>query len=888
MYSSLKTLIVLIVLSLAASGCGDLLGTKVTKRAIGEGIAEVGCELDLDRFSEILHDNISQEIRCLGANLDLFIKVVKSGKPGYLSRVQLERYLATHRPDVKPEVIRALKAVFDLGHLITGDDPNYISKSTVDKVISFALIFNEQAALNFRPTFQNESEVSYTLHQNHRDRVSTANKAIIQSLRDIFKRGDGEKPRKLNIIELLESFSTDSTEDVIEKAKRVLFLKKVLLGGENEIITNEEIQRLLLNFDYLTLIALDVVRYKYIKLDQPDILHLVKVNVDHLYNVVNHSSLGNRDTELYFTIDEAISAAKLFMENSDIDVEKYKDLIVEAKKIVMKGNGTEVRGAELNNLFADAKTLLQTGNIFHRIWDKFKAQLLSSRPVEETIDFDEYRHTYPQHQTELDQFERITKKYRFMKGEFKSSYYQKGFKRNAAAIFEIALFEYALKKVFETYGRPSPNTDSVGGYSIDQDQMQKLVKKFEDVLIDLELLTPQRAIGTADNISLLGTLFQYQSDKNGYLDVNEGTEFAVSLFSALSMSEDMHKFFQDKKCEFDEYDRTSPECFKANFWPALCKHYEQYFPLMFQSFNVPKACKGDGSIGPDGRLSWVSSELDVFLDKAISAARSCNFYTDGDKEEIPYSKGDIMTIMLAIMHAETTVLRWDTDGDNIMNADEVERSYEIYSPALDGFLEEKSPIIRALKKQIFQYMIKYESIPDEKNFSSIWKFVKFLLSFNKKAPATRKTIVSLLDAVGKENAKIAEGPVFDCNLMRYPDRIPREPETKKSSVARMSALGIAENELDTVLPETTGMMKEFNAEEKEMLKDQLYLFTDDMAQGRISKVKSVKQKELKYVFTAIAKDSSKMREIRSVVKEGNDLHKIALTVSALLIDEKTK
>ncbi len=73
-------------------------------------------------------------------------------------------------------------------------------------------------------------------------------------------------------------------------------------------------------------------------------------------------------------------------------------------------------------------------------------------------------------------------------------------------------------------------------------------------------------------------------------------------------------------------------------------------------------------------------------------------------------------------------------------------------------------------------MIKYEKVPDEKDFGSIWKFVKFLLSFNKKAPADRKTIASILVAIGDENKKLQTGPVFDCNLLRNPDDIPRDPK----------------------------------------------------------------------------------------------------------------
>ena len=151
MFSNLKNLVPFLVMMLALSGCGDLLGTKVTKQELSGSQFEVNCQLDMNKFSEIMNQNISSQIRCLGENLNLFVRIVKSGKPGYLSRVQLEKYLADFRPDVKPEVIKALGSVFNLGHLITGEDPNFISKETIDKVINFALIFNQEAALNFGP-----------------------------------------------------------------------------------------------------------------------------------------------------------------------------------------------------------------------------------------------------------------------------------------------------------------------------------------------------------------------------------------------------------------------------------------------------------------------------------------------------------------------------------------------------------------------------------------------------------------------------------------------------------------------------------------------------------------------------------------------------------------
>lgn len=754
----------LLLMMFILSGCGDLLGSKVNKRQL-EGLQEaIQCDLDVNRFQEIMNENIENQIRCLGENLNFFIKIVKSGKPGYLSRVELERYLADFRPDVKPEVIKALKSIFDLGHLITGEDPDYISKTTVDKVMDFGIIFNREAALILGERFKDENTASWTLHNIQRGEIAASTKAIIQGLRVVFNQNRNGQIHKLDILQLIDSFSTESNRETLEKAKKVLFIKKILLGGDEDIITHQELERLILNFDHLVLIGFDIVRYKFIQLDQNSILQLLKTDVNDLYKIVTQGPLNNRDNETLFTINKAIDAVKLFVEKEDFDIEQFRNLISEAKVIALKGNTQEVKGSELKALFDHAKSLLQTGTVFHRIYDKFSVQLDSPEPV--TIDFEEYRHTYPEHQAELDQFERIVKKYRFMKGRFLSSFYTRSYKRNSDAVFEIAMIEYIMKLAFAHYGNPSPNEDAVGGYSLDQTQMRKMVKDFENELIELDILLPQRVNGTADNVSLLGTLFQYQSDKNGFLDVNEGTEFAISLFSSLNVADDLFLYMEEQNCPKDQFDRFEPGCVRNNFFKGLCKNYQKQFPLMFTSLNTSADwCDENDFVN--------TPEADAFLDRAIEAARTCNYYTDGNKEEIHYSKADFMTIMVALMHVETTVMRWDNNSNNILDSYEVDKAYEIYSPALDGFLKDKNPVIKGFKKQIFQYMIKYEQIPDEKDFGSIWKFIKFLMRFDKKSPAKRKTIASILVAISEQNKILDTSPQFDCNLLRNPDTIPR-------------------------------------------------------------------------------------------------------------------
>ena len=738
---------------LLMGGCGDLLKSDVKKKELETTQFSVSCELSVTEFTKILEKNISSQIYCLKDNLYLFLRAVKSSKPGYLGRVELENYLLKNRSDFSPEMVKALKAVFDLNALITGEDSSYISKQNIDALVEFALKFNEEAALNIGPIFTSKASVSYILHQNHKDRVSASTKSIMMALRKIYQPNRKEE-HSINITELLDQFSNDDTREELDEIREYLFAKKIILGGDKEIITHREIEKIILNLDKFLLILLDGVRYSYVQLNQENILELLRSDVANLTEILFDPDLGNRDDEFMVDMESLYKIANTFLEGTDFKVEDFKNIISEVKLILMGGDKETIVGRDLKELTTHANTVLKMGTVFHRIYKRFEIELESPKPI--SINFDEYRHSYPEHQNELAEFQRIVKKYRFFKGEFISPYYQHGFKRNAAGVFEVALFEYALKLLVKTYGSPSPNGGTVGGYSIDNAQMKALVKKFEPDLVAMGLIQEGRGESTGNTISLLGTLFQYQSDNNKVMDVNEATEFALALFSGLSMASELHKDLKTI-CSTDAYDRLDPACLRENYFPRFCDKYYQYYPKMFAEYGA-KSC-----------AEFVNTKASAeYLDQTIRAARNCNFYTDGDKEEIPYSESDLMLLITAMAHVETTVLRWDINENNILDANEVDNGYAIYESAIDGFLDDYPSIVRKFKKQIYFYLIKYEEIPAVDSASSAWRLVKFLASLKKASPANRKTIASILRLIGEQSDKSATGPKFDCNSLRNP------------------------------------------------------------------------------------------------------------------------
>ena len=150
-------------------GCSDLFQKDVIDKSLETNKFKANCELNIDEFSLILEEPIGEAIDCLGKNLKLFIKSVESKKKGYLSRVALLNYIKRNRKDIKPEVLRALKSVFDINFLVYGEDRDYISEANVDALVKVAKIFNEKASTNFKPIFMDDDTVavSYTHLRAH-------------------------------------------------------------------------------------------------------------------------------------------------------------------------------------------------------------------------------------------------------------------------------------------------------------------------------------------------------------------------------------------------------------------------------------------------------------------------------------------------------------------------------------------------------------------------------------------------------------------------------------------------------------------------------------------------------------------------------------------------
>ena len=772
-------------MQLTLTGCGDLFGKKVKDNALESGRLKADCELNMDDLADILDREITGSINCLEKNLNIFMDVSELGRGGKLSRISLTQYLKQTKPKIDPHTYNAIDAVFSLSHLITGEEQDFISRENVGRIVELVRRFNIHAARHYQYTFGSTAPANLPVHESHRRRIEEAANEIQKSLEGIFVSERGGAIHYLDIMKLVAGFVKPESQATLEKIQGMLFVKKIIVGGDTNTINHRELGFLFSNLPKLLSLVLDAVRYKNLNLTQTELMTFLKDDVSDLANILFHPTRGDRRYEGLFSLDVAIDGLDRFITDEDKKIAKYRVLLKEVKKILTKTKNENLvsmdeewmTGKDLEKMFSHVFNVTSRSLAFHRFYNHPEIKQLLEAPISVYLDPKKYEFDFPQDKVDLVEFCRIINSYRYMKGNFEMAYYSLDYRRNADGPAEISMYEYIIKTTFGYYG---------SSLSMGADQLKSILKKFENELIEMDIILPRRSGNTSETISLLGSLFQAQSDDNKVLDVDEAAEFAISLVTAMDAQTKLFNFYDDKNCQKDEFNRIDPACFKEHFYEAICTNYRDNFPRLFEFLGA------DVNLACD-KQNFNSEHNLSYLDASAKAARFCHVYPD-DQSEVKYSKGDIMSILLAMMHIETTITRWDVKTvNNTMDADEVMDAYAIYKPAINGMLPKlpsvlDTPKIReTLAKQVYLYLVKFEEVPQTKTGKDIWKLVKFLLSFNaKKAPAHRKTIASILRIVSEESKKKTDAAYqanpndpsvekpFDCNWLRDPDNIPRD------------------------------------------------------------------------------------------------------------------
>lgn len=780
----LFNLFALLLAALTALSCSDLHKSTVVKTPIESSQFNAGCELKVDEFKDILKRDISYQIDCLSRNLDLFMRVVESGRPGYLSRTAFENYVVKHVPDFKPQNVKAIKAIFDLSHLLFGGDPEYINPTNVRELVDFVFLFNREA-IKVYPLFASTEEgTAYNLHRIFRDRVYTGALNISTALLSIYRPDRGGEIHKLDIIELMGSFTTGGTGSILEKIKAALFVKRLFLGGERTIITHIELKDLLNKLVSVSPIVFDAVRLKYLDMNQKTEMEMLQSDLERVEPLLYYTP---DSSEKLFSLSELAEALAVLTESDSSaaeanstsatpsatkssfpDFRKYPNELLQLKMLLTTtqryDQHEDLKDKEwflpqdVKSILDKAKDVATRAAVFHRIYDFFKVQLAS--PASVNIDYKNYLLQFPTHEKYVKDFARIVNNYRFFRGPGESPYYAAQIHRSPEGIVEVALLEFILDIVINRYGEQIPGKTTSG---MDLDHFEALITIFKDFLFNEKILLEGRHIQTAENLTLLSTLFQYQSNGDSYIETNEMAELAGVIISAYAASD----FFRTElnascKDHLDTHKRiTDLTCYRQFFFGAACRKYKNYMPRFFQGLGITDC----SDVTKDAWLTDSFPRTEKFLKTLESVARTCTVYKTG--EDVPVGSSDYMPMWVMMLNIEATMTRYDVNLNNLFDKSEVRTAYSTaFHSAVEALVKEQAAVIaklpfnlgKSIAKKIYYYLIKYGAAPKK-----VKDYLKLL--WIGASPADRQTIAAVLKVIGEQGTP----STFDCEKLRNPE-----------------------------------------------------------------------------------------------------------------------
>ena len=780
----LKLIFSLILLTSFIS-CGDLF-TKNTSQGDVALDQFATCELDIDAFSYILERNIKGDLVCLREQLDLFIDLIETDRPGFISKATLNTFLIDGPVDVEDDIVNVVDSIFELSYLILGTDRNYIQRSDVYKLVDFLIYFNEHIWRTYK-FFNSQDDINYARQIRERRIIFDEFALIAQKLKSLYNPSRSELDR-IDTEKFIYNFFSKEIA-TLEKIRSLMFMKRVFLGGDVWGLTHMEFAHSLEILPYLAQVAFDVAKIENYEFKEQQET-LIKVFMKDVEIVQNSIYYDESSYESLFTIYDLIGAIDTLVPElkEDFDLQKYPREIMKLKEIFLGANGEFVSSKELVSFLSHGMNILEEANTYYRIYDFYRDELNSKDPI--SHDFSDFPVSNSREFSFRDNFARLVSEYKFVKGLSISPYFTHEWNRNANAYFQIGTMEYLIGMIFDFYGSVNPNAR--GGYDMTLDETYNMIADFKWFLKDFGIITIGKKSGgeiqgVADNLVLMSTLFQYQSDGCGdsvCMEVPEATEFAIGLLTALEIKE----FFTEQMldlcaAELDQYDRIAPTCFRNNFVSVIEKPIpkdkhgraiKDFMPLLYDYLQELTSDVADG----DDITS--SAEYEKFITETEAFTRTCMYYDEAKADEVPMKANDAFAVFAGLLNVEATMLRFDLNQNNRLDGtkgfNEVMHAYyTVYEDAIKALVAPNGGFMEKLSKPIFKYLIKYGEVPDTKNFGSIWQFVKFLLKRNKAADASRTTFASILKTIG-DQSETSQAHPFKCEECLRDPTVECEPE----------------------------------------------------------------------------------------------------------------
>ncbi|OFZ25416.1 MAG: hypothetical protein A2381_17675 [Bdellovibrionales bacterium RIFOXYB1_FULL_37_110] len=685
------------------------------------------CELNTDAFSHFLEKDITRDIDCLEINFNQFMAGVLTGDTNGIRQNDLVQFVREYFDGDTQNIVASLDLLFNLNTLLLNDYECRIQRQNIKPIFEILRTSN-QYLVKIKKIYKEINDRNALYYRSVIDQLLGQ---FTNSILLIIKNREAGPHIVLNtnhlVEQILDHFSDNTYRNMVNKL--IPILKVALLGGQPDQITYTESISLIKKASKILMVAFDgIYLQKHHFQNINDFYHLQLQAANHLPGLLNQNF---RIDDVLFThqqiIDLADEVIKILAEekNEKLTTSFLDKILKTLKPIAIGGVYENYTYREVLELCKHLSDFLEIRFFYSTTWDHYESSLV--------VNAQSYGITIlpPSNYPGLSQekiyslhkvFNKILKQYRFFKKENGLQYYTHGYKRNKASMLEIAYYRWALGIVGKPY------SESAQEIQISMKTLERLLWDFKSLLEEFNLWSAYPET-FARNTILLGDLFQYQSDGNLLLNVDEASEYFILVVNAVTVKNEVTQEMS-KVCDFGA-DVDNPtfqvQCFRKNL-PAIMFNnlgYQEYMPMLYDY--LKKA-------GP--------AVFQKYLYKVEYFAR------DIPDDTIPIGPRDMTLILGALLNIESTFIRFDTDKNNIINPKELcPPAYGVYKQAIIDLVHQKDPDIdvTGYEKSIFLYLVKKMEIPTKLQLGL------YHLSGDKKFDSHRANIGAILYNLIKMN-----------------------------------------------------------------------------------------------------------------------------------------
>jgi len=294
------------------------------------------CKLEASAFAHLFDQIVEQQINCLEENLENFTKYVRRQNKDSISDTELKSFVKRFFPKEAEKINKSLGLLFDLNSIILNDETNSISNRNIKRLSQLLRVFNREAVTIFDliKKLKEEKERDFWSIRAQVNLSFGKLQDIILSMVDSEVTSNRVPPvlnleafvKKIREVLPDASFS-DLTLDLILNAKRLV------VGGEKEILTYNEVKNFTFKIQRVLSVAFDVM---YSRLEDFPGKDKQYEFYSQKLNEIENFFYPHAAEEKIFTHDSVIATIRHHMADSE-NLELYVKLADKTKLLMIDG-----------------------------------------------------------------------------------------------------------------------------------------------------------------------------------------------------------------------------------------------------------------------------------------------------------------------------------------------------------------------------------------------------------------------------------------------------------------------------------------------------------------------------------------------------------------------